>query len=50
VHHETAARELAKVEPGQRVGVVQTIVAEGNPVRQVEIAELMVGTKSYSKA
>ena len=37
VHHEAAARELAKVEAGQRAGVVQTIVAEGRPVTAREV-------------
>src|ERR1035437_8422705 len=37
VHHETAARELAKVEPAQRAGVVQAVVDEGKPVTAAEI-------------
>jgi hypothetical protein len=37
VHHETAARELAKVEPAQRAGVVQEIVNSGRPVTAAEI-------------
>jgi hypothetical protein len=37
VHHETAARELAKVEPGQRAGVVQAIVDQGKAVTAAEV-------------
>jgi hypothetical protein len=37
VHHETAARELAKVEPDQRAAVVQTIVDEEKSVTAKEI-------------
>jgi hypothetical protein len=34
---ESAARELAKVGPGERVGVVQAIAAEGKPVTAAAI-------------
>jgi hypothetical protein len=37
VHHETAARELTKVDPEQRAGVVQAITDEGKPVTAAEI-------------
>jgi hypothetical protein len=37
VHHETAARELAKVEPAQRAGVVRAIVNSGKAVTAKEI-------------
>lgn len=37
VHHETAARELAKAAPEQRAGVVQAIVDQGKPVTAKEI-------------
>jgi len=37
VRSETAARELAKVDPEERAGVVEAIVAEGLPVTAKEI-------------
>ena len=37
VHHETAARELSKVEPQKRAGVVQAIVDEGKQVTAAAI-------------
>ena len=37
VDTETAARELAKVEPEQRAGIVQAVVDEGKPVTAAAI-------------
>jgi hypothetical protein len=37
VHHETAARELSKVAPEQRAGLVQAVVDAGKPVTAAEI-------------
>lgn len=37
VDTETAARELAKVEPEQRAGIVQAVVEDGKPVTAAEI-------------
>jgi len=37
ITNERAARELAKVEPDQRAGVIQAVVAEGKPVTAAAI-------------